>query len=247
VSNQATNSAASFTLKGGKKVASWLEQQREAAQKAHNTALRAEGYRLKNLLQKEIRQGSPGGRPFKKLSYISKYHWKRPNRKPLDTLAKGVRYSVNPRPPYAVAVGFVGPMTWNDADLGLGYEGVRVNQYSQSKVRNESLNPLGRGISRSNISSKKWRYLAKIHQDGFEREVSESQRKWLIRRGSDLIKHSKFDREDVSQTPFFLKKSTKSMTTAARPIIAPFWQAHQAAARSNIRNNFKRKMSGERI
>jgi len=247
MSTQAINSAASITIKGDKKVFEYLDKANENAQKAYNTALRVEGSRLKNLLQKEIREGAPGGIRFLPLSYLSRYHWKRPNRNPLESLAKGVRYDVNPRPPYAVAVGFVGPMTWSDADLGLGYEGVRVNHYSPQKVRNASLNPLGRGITRSNISSKRWRNLALMHQKGFSREISARQRWWFIRRGSDLIKHSGVDREDITQTPFFLKKTTKTFRTPARPIITPFWQAHQTAARANIRKNFKRKMAGERI
>lgn len=86
-----------------------------------------------------------------------------------------------------------------------------------------------------------WRRLAKAQQEGFTRPVTKSQRKAFARRGAEL------GTVDGGDTPFFLRKSTTSMTTPARPIITPFWQAHQAAAERNIRNNFRRKMAGNKI
>ncbi|HCY86664.1 MAG TPA: hypothetical protein DHV36_16145 [Desulfobacteraceae bacterium] len=247
MSTAAINSGFSASIKGVKAVDRYLVKEEARAQKARNTALRVEGYRLKNLLQKEIRQGAPGGRQFTPLSWIARRIWRRPNRKPLDQLSKGVRYDVNPREPYAVAVGFVGPMTWSEADLGLGYVGRRVNQYSPDLLRDESLNPLRRGISRSNISSKKWRRLADMHQEGFTHEISPRKRWWIINRGAGLIKRSSFGREDIADTPFFLRKNTRRFTTPARKIIGPFWQAHEMPARRNIKRNFKAKLAGRRI
>jgi hypothetical protein len=152
-------------------------------------------------------------------------------------------------------------MTWTDADLALGYIGSRSNQYSPALTRNTSLNPLGRGIGRSNISSKKWRWLAEQQQAGFTRTITVTQRRWLARRGASLLGWRRSlggntaytgtygrNREAASgNSPFFLKKGTTTFVTPPRPIIAPFWQAHQAAARRNIAMNFKRKMAGQRI
>ena len=99
------------------------------------------------------------------------------------------------------------------------------------------VNPPGRTGQVSNT----WRRLAKILQAGFTRQITKKQRRAMARRGGEL------GTVDGGDTPFFLKKTTKTMTTPSRPIITPFWQAHQTAARANIRQNFKRKMAGKRI
>lgn len=211
---QEINSAASMTLKGGKKVTDWLDQQSEAAQKANQTAVKIEGYRLMRLMRSEIKKGAPGGKAFAGLTYIARRMSRKvrgagtfvrqsPNRKPLVRTATAVRYAVTKKP-FSMSVGFV--------------------------------NPAG-----GNQISTTWRRLAKIQQAGFTRQVTKKQRVAMARRGGEL------GTVDGGNTPFFLKKTTKTMTTPARPIIAPFWQAHQNAARANIRKNFKRKMAGERI
>lgn len=209
-----TNSSTSFTLKGGKSVADWLEKQEAAAKKAHQTAVKVEGYRLMSLLRSEIKRGAPGGKRFPDLSFIARRmnrkvrgsgSWVRqsPNREPLTRLATAVRYAVT-KQPFSMAVGFVNP------------------------------------VGGSQISNT-WRRIAKNQQTGFTRPVTQKQREAMARRGSEL------GTIEGGETPFFLRKSTRSMTTEARPIISPFWQAHQAASRTNIRSNFRRKMAGERI
>ena len=209
------NNAASFTMKGGKKVADWLEKQEAAAKKAHQTAVKVEGYRLMALLRTEIKKGAPGGRQFPDLSFIAlrmqrkvrgSGAWIRqsPNREPLARLATAVRYAVT-KFPFSMTVGFVQP-------LG------RANQISNT-----------------------WRRIAKAQQSGFSRRITQKQREAFARRGGEL------GSVEGGNTPFFIKKSTKTMTTPARPIISPFWQAHKNAARINIRNNFRSKMAGERI
>lgn len=212
---------AGATIKGVKKTLKWLEKNRAEAEKNMNIALRVEGFRLRKLMQREIKAGSPGGRRFAPLTDISKRmdYQKSPRRNPLKALAQGVRYHVNPRPPYQVAVGFVGP------------------------------------------SSKKWRSLAASHQKGFTRTITEAQRRAIVHRGARLLgwdrtmggktsyknKYGGNLEATAGNTPFFLKKSTKTLTTPARPIIAPFWQAHQQSIRRNIASNFKRKMAGQHI
>ena len=252
---------AGVTIKGVDKTLRWLEKNRAEAEKNMNIALRVEGFRLRNLMQREIKAGAPGGRRFDPLTDISKRmdFQKSPRRNPLADLAKGVRYHVNPRPPYQVAVGFVGPMTWSDADRGLGFVGRRVNQYSPPLARVAALNPIGWGMGRSQISSKKWRRLAESHQKGFTRTITETQRRYIAHQGARLLgwertlggktsyknKYTDNLEATAGNTPFFLKKSTKTFTTPARPIIAPFWQAHQQSIRRNIASNFKRKMAGQ--
>lgn len=249
----------SVVVKGIDSTRKWLQENDARINKAYNSALRIEGFRLRNLLIKEIRQGKPGGKRLKSLSYISRranrQTWIRggttrktdPNRKPLARLAQGVRYDANPRPPYAVAVGWVGPMTWREADLRKGYTGSLVNQHSNQLRYNAFMNPLKRGMKRSGISSKKWRSLAKSHQEGFTRKITKKQREWLANRGAKLLEAGGYESSEDLDTPFFLQKSTRYFHTPARPIMEPFWQAYEDDARRNIKRNFSMKMKGKRI
>jgi len=148
-----------------------------------------------------------------------------PNRKPLHRLAFGVRYHVQRQKPYTLAIGWVGPQTASEATAS----------------RNSTDNRLGRGILGKDVSSKRWRSLAKSHQDGFTREITPGLRKWIVRKGAGL------GVVEGADTPFFLRKRTKTFHTPSRPIITPFWAAHRHESIRNIDMNFKRKMSGERI
>jgi len=85
------------------------------------------------------------------------------------------------------------------------------------------------------------RRLAKKHQEGFTQLITPDQKGWIIGRGAKLGKIEGGD------TPFFLRKSTRSLTTPGRPIIDPFWAANKTKAGANIRRNFKAKLSGKRI
>jgi len=90
--------------------------------------------------------------------------------------------------------------------------------------------------------SKSWKRLAAMHQEGFTREVGAKEERWLRRR---LHKDSKTPKK--YRKFFALRKGTTQFKTPARPIIDPFWHAHQTEAWQNIRRNFRRKMRGERI
>ncbi len=187
------------TIKGFDKVRKGLKAADKKVDKAFHTAVKVEGFSLKNLLQKEIRQGNPGGKVFSPLSYIAKRLWgKRPNRNPLARLATGVRYQIS-KSPFKMLIGFVGK----------GQRG--------------------------------WRKLAQMHQEGFTRSVSEKQQRLIVGKGARLGKVS------GGETPFFLRKTTKFFKTPARPIINPFWQAHENRANNNIKSNFKKKLRGLRI
>jgi len=246
-------------LRGVDKVSRWLGSQHGAVLKAKNTALRKVGYKLKGRLQQEIRQGAPGGRKLAGLSDIARKYsqstWitggttrrTNPNRSPLARLAEGVRYDVNPRPPYAVAFGWVGPTTWADADLRRGFVGSRSNQHSAAKTYKSALNPLGRGVSRGGISSRKWRWLAAEHQAGFTKQITPAQRRWIINRGADLVRRMDPDDMQYINTPFFLKRTTTNFTTPPRPIIDPFWRVHERQAWAEVQHYFSEKLKGRWI
>lgn len=217
---------AGVTIKGIKRTKRWLEAKKSEAEKAMNTALKVEGFRLRNEMQKEIRAGAPGGRRFDPLSHISRGLFRsrpRPDR-PLAALARAVRYAVTRKKPYTVNVGFIQPTS--------GYFGI----------------------------SKRWINLARLHQEGFTRNITPAMRLMIVRSGARKAGWKNIG-GDTSYTgsyagnleamagnsPFFLRKETTQFRTPARPIIAPFWQAHQASVRRNIQTNFRRKMAGQRI
>ena len=89
--------------------------------------------------------------------------------------------------------------------------------------------------------SKSWKRIAEAQQEGFTREITERQRRYFRSLGFGLGKRSRFRRY------FFLRKETLKFVTPARPIMDPFWEAHKRRAWHNIRDNYRRKMRGERI
>jgi len=89
--------------------------------------------------------------------------------------------------------------------------------------------------------SRRWKHLAKIQQQGFTSGMTEGAREGFISTGARLGRRAKARRYH------FLKKNTRRFITPARPIMEPFWDAQRRDAWDNIRNNFRRKMRGERI
>ena len=216
----------SVAIKGVDGTARHLKKIHRQVEKASNTAIRIEGYRLKNQLAKDLRQGAPGGRRFADLSYLRRFGrapWKGRKNNPLYPLAKAVRYHVRDKRPYTLAIGFVGPTNVSMARAP-GYSG-----------------GLGRGISEQDIVGGSWRRLALRHQQGFTRKISDNQRKYFINRGAKL------GTIDGGDTPFFLKKTTKQFKTPARLIIDPFYRSQEPNIKRNIAKNFRLKMQGKRI
>ncbi|MCP3943224.1 MAG: hypothetical protein GY710_17290 [Desulfobacteraceae bacterium] len=238
MSIQGINNGFSATLKGQNKVRKHLKREHIRVTKAMNTAIRIEGFRLKNLLQKEIAQGQPGNSKLSPLSFIARrlsrtvhgaggrMQRQSPNRTALARLAQGVRYQVSKQSPFELTVGWVGPDTITRA----------------RDFRNPDLgNIFGRGILEKDITSKKWRRLALAHQTGFTRIITPSQRRFIVGRGGELGKIEDGD------TPFFLKKSTRQFKTPARPILVPFWAKYKGRSRINIDQNFRTKLAGRKI
>lgn len=89
--------------------------------------------------------------------------------------------------------------------------------------------------------SNSYKRLALALQEGFESSVTDRRREFFARAGGRLGRRRQFRKY------FFIKKSTTVFRTPARPVIAPFWEAHRAEAWKNVRENFRRKMRGERI
>lgn len=99
------------TLKGFDSLDRILKSESKRQDKALQLAIRVEGFRLMRLLKEQVKKGSPGGRRFKKLSYLSRA-WGgkgrlRPDR-PLSRLAVAIRYQIR-NDPYSMQIGWVGP------------------------------------------------------------------------------------------------------------------------------------------
>ncbi|OPY78287.1 MAG: hypothetical protein A4E65_02310 [Syntrophorhabdus sp. PtaU1.Bin153] len=82
------------------------------AQRAAKNAVKVEAFRLKNLLQKDLRTGSGVAAGFDPLREVSKRYSRKPSQRgkaPLSPLAKAVRYYVADNGmPYRLELGFVG-------------------------------------------------------------------------------------------------------------------------------------------
>lgn len=84
------------------------------------------------------------------------------------------------------------------------------------------------------------RRIAERLQEGFTSPVSERRGRFFMHRGQEISDRSAFKKY------FFLRKSTRQLTTPARPIIEPFWADEKAKAMADIRRRFRLKLMGRR-
>lgn len=89
--------------------------------------------------------------------------------------------------------------------------------------------------------SQSWKSIAERLQEGGTSRVTDRRRRFFMHKGDNLGKRS------PNRKFLFLRDSTRTLKTPARPIIDPFYEAHHLEAWRNIRNNFRRKLAGERI
>jgi hypothetical protein len=107
------------------------------------------------------------------------------------------------------------------------------------KVKNDPIE-IAVGFTGPKVS-KKWKYIAKVQQEGFTRPVPGYLREAMIRRAGLLPKNR------AARKYLFIRKSTTQFTTPPRPIIEPFWRSKKEKTRREVIENFRRKMRGERI
>jgi len=218
-----------IAVKGIDKTIKRIERDKLTTIKNMNTAFRIEGFRLKNLLQQQIREGAPGGRRFPPLSVINRRWGRSRKNDPLKRMALGVRYHVPNTNSPVLQVGYVGPLNRRQ-HAAVVRSGLKLSSRGGY-----------RGIAAKDMTSKSWRRLAERHQEGYRREITPSQRMSLLRRANRMNKNN------PARRVFFLKKSTTHFNTPKRAIIAPFWAQQQDRAVRNIRANFKKKMRGINI
>jgi hypothetical protein len=192
------------------------------SKKALDTSIKVEGYRLLGVLRDQVRRGIPGGHPYSAvLSHIAmrtKSGRMRKNPFPLSRLAKLLRYNVD----------------YSDGALSV------------------SFGYISRG---PNNLSESWKSLIRKHQAGVDVLYSGSRTELGIRMariGGRLKKAG-----DPDARYFFLRRyagrsrgfgvENLNIKIPSRPMIDPFWNEQRANALRNIRENFRRKMRGERI
>lgn len=100
----------------------------------------------------------------------------------------------------------------------------------------------GAGGVRASRVGKSWLKIAAAAQEGGETPFTEERRRAILSVGASLKK-----RRDPMAKYFFLRRGKTSFRTPPRPIIEPFWRAHEAETLRNVLQNFERKMRGERI
>jgi len=104
------------------------------------------------------------------------------------------------------------------------------------------------GAGKSRLS-KSYKDILIAQQQGDDVPVAEQWRrdfgKRMARIGAKMIKDGNADKAKY----FFLKKSTGrgKIELPQRDIIRTFWKRHRSEALKNVRENYRRKMAGERI
>lgn len=95
-------------IRGATDLTRRLKSEGRRQEKALETAIKVEGFRLRKTLARQIRQGDPGGAEFAPLSMIQRKRARR--KKPLAPLAKAVRYHIErDRGGLVMHIGWTGP------------------------------------------------------------------------------------------------------------------------------------------
>jgi len=194
-----------------------------------NTAFRKEGFRLKKKLQAQIIAGNPGGGAFAPLTILARRWWSKRKNNPIHHLSKGIRYHVPNAPIPTLQVGFVGPVTTRE-HAGMVRSGLKLSSRGGH-----------RGVSVGGMTSKSWRRLGFMHQQGFKRTITKSQRRALFQRAARMRKDS------PERRVFIIRKGTTEFVTPRRLIVEPFWDSEKSRTARNIKTNWQKKMEGVRI
>ena len=186
-----------------------IERELKQNNKDFETALKVTGFRLRDKMRNEIKEGRPGNSVFRPLTYIARGLGRKSGTRfrkdrPLIRLASGVTYNIRRKPELDMRIGFTR----------------RSNPFL--------------------------RRMAEAHTTGFTKRIGTRLRRAIIAEGARRIRGHR-DADYITQTPFFLRKSTKSFKTPPRPIVGPFWLKHRDQAWRDIRDRFRRKRAGERI
>jgi hypothetical protein len=102
--------------------------------------------------------------------------------------------------------------------------------------------PMTVGIGFTGRISASWKKIAERQQEGYEYSASEGFRRALFLTGTELRKKKRAEAKY-----FFLRPSTTRLKDPARPIIDPFWNSEKGRVMPQIRDNYERKLRGERI
>lgn len=92
---------------GVKALKQYLLKAGKTENKALQTAIKVQGFKLRKRLQQAIRQGAPGGEKFAPLTFIRRKTGR--TTKPMRRLALAVRYRVADKDPFDFRIGWTGP------------------------------------------------------------------------------------------------------------------------------------------
>ena len=239
---------AGVLFRGAKILGRVLHQRAIAEVNALDVAMKVRAAALTKKLLSEIRGGGVAGNRFAPLSVVA-------------TRRAGRFLSRTPftRSSATSRAGDAGSLGWSRGTLPV--------RYSVRGDRGNLAIHIGFVDTRQSALSRSWKRLLLAHQRGFSKQVSRRQRRWAANIGMELsgyrktanaakgslewsrsrTKSGRPTRPNPKARYFFWRKSVTTHTTPARPIIAPFWRANKAQAWSQIRADYRRKLSGERI
>lgn len=239
---------AGITLKGAQALAKELAALPVKQQRALSTAIKIKAAALTRQLISEIRSGSPGGASFRPLSVMATRRASR-----FTTRGAFTRLSSTAQ------AGTSGATGWSRGTLPVRYSvsGSGAGIYIRLGFVDTPQAPLSRS----------WKRLLTEHQEGFSRTTTRKQREWARDIGIELsgygktadvsagrygwqrkrTKTGRAKRANPKAKYFLWRKDVTLHKTPARPIIVPFWEANKEVTWREIRENYIRKLRGERI
>lgn len=239
---------AHIAFKGGAALLRAIHRLSVAETKALDAAMKVSAAALTRQLISEIRAGGVSGSQFRPLSVVATRRGGRfVNRSPFTRLSSTSR------------AGTAGSSGWSRGTLPV--------RYSVSGGQGNLDIRFGFVDTRQAPLSRSWKRLLLAHQAGFSKTVTQKQRRWAMSVGLELsgfqkvahlatgalswersrTKKGRPKKPHPKAKYFFWRKSVSVHTTPARPIIVPFWRANKAQAWARIREDFRKKLRGERI
>lgn len=229
---------ATVTIKNPNHIKDAFSHERKRGLDAAKDAIYRESLRLKELLRKEIKAGSPGGRAMAPLGPMAISTKKGQSaRKPLVRIAFMMRFFVFRRGgTWYAKLGYVpktgsgfGPksssISWGKI-LEKQAEGftLGITPRMRKKFVSMAMPSLGRWSGGGRSGARTWTY--KKNRAGRWQALGRSGSKMYV---------------EKQKSPFFVRKDTR-MKIPSRPFIEPFWTARKTQAMQNMRQNFKNNM-----
>ncbi len=222
----------SRSIKGVSKALAAVSKLDKKANAALISAMKRRAFLLRGELVKAIVSGAPGGRRFRPLTKLRRI------------TAAGFSGRLAADRPYNMRT------AWFQKSGG-GHGQTSMARVIRYHVDRDAPDPILKVGWTGPQVSKSWKTLARVLQAGGTQTLSESARSYLRWRGGIIAgsrtRTGRASRMRGRASVFFLKKSTRSISIPARPVIDPFYKSVKNKLPRDIRRLFVLKMRGKNI